>query len=288
LSPNGEGVLAVASYFSGEVNLLDSTTLALTKRIPVGKQPPETAARAGERLFFDAGQCFQGWLSCASCHPEGRADGLNWDLLNDGMGNPKNTKSLAIAHRTPPVMSTGVRESMEVAVKTGFTFIQFIALDDTKLDQVRAYIQAMPLEGSPYLAMTPGKKLACAVCHHQGTKGHMPKTHMPTDGELSAEAQKGLKLFTKPAVGCVKCHPGPLFTDLKTYDVGSGHELDGRKDFDNPTCFELWRTAPYLHDGSAVSLMDMLTTLNKDNKHGNTSQLSDDDRKALVAYLLSL
>ena len=28
--------------------------------------------------------------SCATCHPDGRSDGLNWDLLNDGIGNPKN------------------------------------------------------------------------------------------------------------------------------------------------------------------------------------------------------
>ena len=288
LSPNGEGVLAVASYFSGEVLLLDSTSLALTKRLSVGTQPPETPERAGERLFFDAGQCFQGWLSCASCHPETRADGLNWDLLNDGMGNPKNTKSLVLAQRTPPVMSTGVRATMEVAVQTGFTFIQFRSQNDSQLDQVRAYLRSLQAEGSPYLKMTPGKKLACAVCHHQGPKGAMPATHMPTDGELTAEAQKGLKLFTDATVGCAKCHPGPLFTDLKMYDVGTGHELDGRKDFDTPTCFEMWRTAPYLHDGSAVTLMDMLTTLNKDNKHGKTSQLTDDDRKALVAYLLSL
>ena len=49
--------------------------------------------RKGEMLFNDAQLCFQGWQSCASCHPaDARADGLNWDLLNDGIGNPKNVK----------------------------------------------------------------------------------------------------------------------------------------------------------------------------------------------------
>ena len=27
---------------------------------------------------------------------------MNWNLLNDGMGNPKNVKSMLLAHATPP------------------------------------------------------------------------------------------------------------------------------------------------------------------------------------------
>ena len=79
-----------------------------------------TPARKGEFYFHDAGICFQGWQSCASCHPgQARVDGLNWDLLNDGIGNPKNTKSLLLAHKTPPAMSMGVRETAETAVRAG-------------------------------------------------------------------------------------------------------------------------------------------------------------------------
>ena len=33
------------------------------------------------------------------------ADGVNWDLLNDGMTNPKNAKSLVGSDRTPPSMA---------------------------------------------------------------------------------------------------------------------------------------------------------------------------------------
>ena len=59
----------------------------------------------GERLFNDTTLCHQRWQSCASCHPDGRTDGLNWDLLNDGIGNPKNTKSLLLASEKPPEMA---------------------------------------------------------------------------------------------------------------------------------------------------------------------------------------
>ena len=77
-----------------------------------------TLSRRGEFYFNDATIGFQGWQSCASCHSsEGRVDGLNWDNLNDGIGNPKNAKSLFLAHRTPPSMALGVRADANIAVR---------------------------------------------------------------------------------------------------------------------------------------------------------------------------
>jgi cytochrome c peroxidase len=61
---------------------------------PDDLQHIERAGQSLERLFHDATIGHQSWQSCASCHPDGRAGGLNWDLLNDGIGNPKNTKSV--------------------------------------------------------------------------------------------------------------------------------------------------------------------------------------------------
>ena len=44
-------------------------------------------------------------------------DGLNWDLLNDGIGNPKSTKTLLYSHATPPAMISGIRADAETAVR---------------------------------------------------------------------------------------------------------------------------------------------------------------------------
>ncbi len=285
-SVNGD--LAVASYFSGEVMLLDPATLAVKTPVALGPSAAPSPEREGERLFFDARQCFQKWMSCASCHPEGRADGLNWDLLNDGMGNPKNTKSMTLAHRTPPSMATGIRENMEVATKKGFMVIQFRTIEEAQLEQVRAYIRSIPIEPSPYLLPTPGKTLACITCHPSLPVAQKPQGHRSIAGDLSPAAAKGLALFRDPKVGCATCHPGPLLTDLKMHDVGTGHERDRREDFDTPTCYELWRTAPFLHDGSAATVMDLLTTQNTKDRHGVTSHLSETERQALAAFLLSL
>ncbi|MCZ7640996.1 MAG: hypothetical protein M5U12_36045 [Verrucomicrobia bacterium] len=55
-----------------------------------------------------------------------------------------------------------------------------------------------------------------------------------------------------------------------------------------PTLIELWRTAPYLHDGSAATLREILTSRNVADQHGKTSHLNDDQIRDLVEYLLSL
>ena len=266
--PRGAAVLpsgnvAVAEFFSGTLAVGNAPGPDQPSRfvsVSLGTQPEADAARRGEAAYHSADLCFQRWLSCASCHPDGRADGLNWDLLNDGIGNPKNTRSHVWSYKTPPVMWHGVRDSMETATKAGFMFIQFRIADETVMQDVQAYLRSLEPEKSPYLV----------------------------NGKLSRRAKKGKKVFENAKVECAQCHPAPLFTDMKMHDVGTRHELDKSADFDTPTLVEMWRSGPYLHDGSAATMMDVLTTRNKDDRHGKTSALSKEDLEALVEYLLSL
>ncbi|MBQ4203524.1 MAG: hypothetical protein II655_07470, partial [Thermoguttaceae bacterium] len=89
-------------------------------------KPVLTMRRRGEIAFHDATACLESWLSCVTCHPDARADGFNWDLLNDGTGTLKNTKSMLLAHETPPCMISGIRADAETAVRAGFTHILFM------------------------------------------------------------------------------------------------------------------------------------------------------------------
>ena len=80
-----------------------------------------------------------------------------------------------------------------------------------------------------------------------------------------------------------------MFTDLKTHNVGTASKYDKPMDkFDTPTLVECWRTAPYLHDGSASTMRDILTTHNKNDQHGKTSQLTPQQIEDLIEYMLSL
>ena len=93
----------IGEYFTDSIGVIDIGEVEpQVKSIPLGKQIPLTKIRRGELFFNDSSLGFQMWHSCTSCHTSnGRVDGLNRDLLNDGIGNAKNTKSLLLAHSTP-------------------------------------------------------------------------------------------------------------------------------------------------------------------------------------------
>ena len=106
---------------------------------------------------------------------------------------------------------------------------------------------------------------------------------------LSMAAERGRKLFEDPVAGCATCHPAPLFTDLKRHAVGTERNpKPPEQRFDSPTLIECWRTAPYLHDGSAVTLHEVLTSKNAEDRHGKTSHLSPEVVEELVIYIGSI
>jgi mono/diheme cytochrome c family protein len=250
-----------AEYFSGSIGVVDTDPAARreTKSIALGQQKPATPVRTGELYFHDAGLCFQKWQSCSSCHPDARADGLNWDLLNDGIGNPKNTRSMLLAHKIPPAMSLGVRDTAEVAVRSGIRFIQFAVRPEEDAVAIDEYLKSLQPVPSPYLVK----------------------------GELSAAAKKGKKVFDK--AGCAECHPAPLFSNCKQYDVGTTFvKMDQGKPLKTSTLVECWRTAPYLNDGRAATLKEVFTKFNPEDKHGKTSKLRPEELDQLIEYVRSL
>jgi cytochrome c peroxidase len=249
-------------YFTGSVVLSNAANGEMVASVPLARQPAETARRRGQRHFHDAEHCFQNWLSCATCHPDARADGLNWDLQNDGLGNAKNTKSLVLSHVTPPMMFTGVRQRISDAIAAGFRDLQFVLPDPTVERDVFAYLQSLRPRRSP---------------------------HRRPDGELSESAGRGETLFNSAQVGCATCHVGQHTTDLKRYDVGTcgPHDRVADARLDTPTLAETWRAAPYLHDGRATTMMEVLTEHNRDDRHGRTSHLSERELKDLAEFVLS-
>ncbi len=250
----------VAEYFTDSITVLDLTdpSNASMSSIKLGPDAVITPVRDGERLFHDATICFQNWQSCATCHPGARMDALNWDLLNDGLGNPKNTKSMLLTHATPPSMVTGVRPNAEAAVRAGIRHILFSVRPETEAEAIDAYLKSLTPVPSPYLVQ----------------------------GRLSDSAGRGQAVFKK--ANCAMCHPAPLYTDQKQHAVGTGRGREENVAFDTPTLIEAWRNAPYLHDGRSATLKEVLTLYNTSDKHGHTTDLSDQDINDLTAFLRSL
>jgi YVTN family beta-propeller protein len=261
--PHGLAVVGekayVAEYFTDTLGVVNISPEVRPKAESFALGPPKamSVSRRGEMLFNDARVCFQQWQSCASCHPDARSDSLNWDLLNDGIGNPKQSKSMLFSHKTPPAMATGIRADAETAVRAGMRNIQCTVRpeeDAVALDTYLTSIQPVP---SPYLVK----------------------------GKLSASAKRGKKIFEK--AGCAKCHPSPLYTNIRRYNVGTGIGLEENREFDTPTLAEVWRTAPYLYDGRAATINDVLTKDNSKDSHGTTSGLSEKEIDDLSEYVLS-
>lgn len=248
----------VTNYFSGALSVVDLNRATEERVITLGNEPAFDQVRQGELNFADASLCFQNWQSCTTCHIDARVDGLNWDLLNDGMGNPKNTKSMLFSHVTPPAMITGIRASAEIAVSAGIHHIQFAERPKEDAEAIDAYLRSLRPLPSPYLK----------------------------NGKLSKLAEKGKKVYQE--AGCAHCHNGNYYTDCEKYDVGTGIGMYEGFAFDTPALNEIWRTAPYLYDGRARTMREVLTIFNEGDRHGNTSSLTDKELDALEQYVLSL
>jgi len=252
----------VACYFTDNVAAvdLDKKHYGPAPTIALGPKPNMTVQRRGEMLFHDADLCFQHWQSCTSCHPDARVDALNWDLMNDGLGNPKNVKSMLLAHKTPPAMASAVRGTAEEGVRAGITHIQFAVRPEEDAVAIDEYLKSLKPVPSPYLE----------------------------NGKLSAAAERGRKLFFDDDINCKECHPEPLYTDMQMHDVGSKGKYDRRADFDTPTLIECWRTAPYMHDGHYLTIKDLLTTGKHGRKGGDVDKLTEEQINDLVEFVLSL
>ncbi len=248
----------VTEYFSGTMSIVDinAGVNATVDMVSLGNQPPDSVVRKGEFFFNDASRCFQNWQSCTTCHPDSRVDGLNWDILNDGIGNPKNVKNMLYAHRTPPTTATGIRANAEVSVRAGFTFIEFTVLPEDDMKAVDEYLKSMRPTPSPYLV----------------------------NNALSPLAEQGAVVFKKER--CHSCHSGPLYTDMKLHEVGTGKGQEEGQGFDTPSLIEMWRTAPYLHDGRYAEIKELIK--NHNPRSDDDDGLNAEEVNQLAHFLLSL
>jgi cytochrome c peroxidase len=114
---------------------------------------------------------------------------------------------------------------------------------------------------------------------------------------LSDAALRGKELFFSKDTQCATCHAGPFYTDstptrpYRLHDVGTGSDDPSEKmgpKYDTPTLLGVYRTAPYLHHGKARTLSEVLTTYNRDDRHGKTSHLNDSQIADLVEFLKAL
>jgi YVTN family beta-propeller protein len=262
ISPDGTQ-LAVANRLDDSVSLIDAATDAVTDTISLyrdGARPPQgegAVLRDGEKLFHSGTLAFSGQFSCASCHPDGHTDGLNWDLPADGFNNFHNTKSLLSIEGTAPYGWLGTSPTLRDRFTGTLRHLFQHEPGESEADALEAYLLQLRVSAA---VGTPGEPAQIALA-------------------------RGRTLFEGKAA-CRDCHAGAKFTDRTLHDVGTGS--DGAAEFDTPTLLGISTTAPYLHDGRAATLEEIFTKHNPAGLHGHAADLAPADLADLVEYLKSL
>ncbi|WP_170319893.1 c-type cytochrome [Polyangium spumosum] len=250
----------VVSQFDRAVSIVDLDGAApepLVVRLSRPRGEVDAVFDRGRRIFHDGfdPRISSDGRACASCHPEGREDGLTWSTP-DG---PRQTISLAgrLASATPfgwfgehGTLSNHLAHTVSRLGGQGFA-----VRDHADLTALATYITRMKAP-----VITPD----------------------PASEELVA---RGRELFHDAAQGCGDCHAGGG-TDRGRHDVGTGGALEARLSFDTPSLLSIAGSAPYFHDGRHASLSDLLAKA--DDKMGHARHLSADARAAMVAYMESL
>jgi len=250
---------------------LSRTDAAPKAEVSLGKGVLDEQMARGRRLFFRNDHVVSAaGLACASCHVDGREDGLVWRLQGARLQTPSLAGRLA---DTAPYNWHGTTKSLP--------------------DNITQTITRLGGSG-----MGKGDREALARYLSQGLRPVRP----PPPVADPAVVAEGKALFHDRTVGCSGCHdPDSGFTDGQAHDVESlsaaerkelAESLGGKPPeaaaaaFDTPTLRQVGLTAPYFHDGSARSLEDVVE--HNQDRMGKTSQLSSDERRALVAYLRTL
>ena len=243
----------------------------ITTKQPLANLAPEVLTPAlaqGRKLFIDAMDIRMSSSStnvaCSTCHLNGREDGHVWQFP-DG---PRQTPALAGRDllQTAPYHWSGEFASLnEFNVHTIRERMGGSGLLPDAAAQLDGYIASLPLAENPLRAQMQG----------------------------GAAELRGKAAFDK--AGCAGCHTGDSMTDNTNRDVGTlrltGSNPDNgevvRAGFNVPSLKGIGRTAPYLHDGSQLTLEERVFS-NVGDKHGTTSALSTEERNDLITYLKSL
>jgi YVTN family beta-propeller protein len=290
VSPDGRTVYIYnALDFAVSVHQADTMLRLATLKVC---DPPKTPEWVRGKILFNTALpplTSRRWIACASCHPDGHTDGRVWQ---NPEGLRKTTALFGLAHTHPLHWSADRDEVQDFEYTIRGRLMQGAGLLHGPMKPKRGF---EPVELDEQLAGRSKDLDALAIYCNSFNFTLSP--HIPAPGKLSSTAERGKRLFFSAQVGCASCHSGPYYTDsslkkpYKLHDVGTGRDDPSEKmgpKYDTPTLLGVYRTAPYLHHGKARTLRDVLTTCNKEDRHGKTSHLKPEEIDDLIAFLQSL
>lgn len=220
--------------------------LAASRRSALVERGAEIFRRANDGRLSEGGT-----LACATCHPEGRADGLTWRLGAHVLQTPMLAGRIV---GTAPYKWDGqdatLRDSLRHTIDRLGGTSGFVGRDE--IGALAAYVASLPA----------------------------PKAPRAQDAGALA---RGRAVFEDKTLGCASCHGGAALTDGAQYPLKSNLEQT-----DTPSLVGLAHSAPYYHDGSADSIRGLLTDRGSIHDMAELGALSEAQLDDLGVYLASL
>ncbi len=266
----------VAAWRVGEPGELPTL---LWSAASVAEEPLTPTVLLGKKLFYRSGDVRiskDGYLACASCHPDGEHDGLTWDFTSRGEGL-RNTTSL---------LGRGGTDMGYLHWSANFDEVQDFENDiRNQFGGTGLLTDADWAETSDTLGSAKAGRSADldALAAYVTSLAQTPVSPHPA-------SPSGEAAFL--AAGCADCHPAPAYTDsdlseLRLHDVGtltdaSGGRLGGElTGIDTPTLLGVFSTGPWLHDGSALTVEDAI-------RAHRTLTLTEVELDEITAFVLGL
>ncbi|HWQ69852.1 MAG TPA: cytochrome c peroxidase [Patescibacteria group bacterium] len=291
------GVLMIGALFSTVLGLSvteSGAEQAYKLKMPLGLQedaayiPPDNPLTAdkinlGKQLYFDKRLSADGTVSCATCHAsdkgfsDGRPTSTGIKGQVGGRNAPVTINRLFSQEQfwdgRSPSLEDQALGPVQNPIEMGHTLQGMIATID-KLQGYREQFKKVFGTG----VTKDGVAQAIASFERTLLCGNtaFDKFKAGDQHALTKSAQRGLTLFSGKA-NCAVCHTGFNFTDEGYHNLGVGMDKPdpdlGRNKvtkkesdkgaFKTPTLRNIAASAPYLHDGSAKTLEDVIALYDK-------------------------
>jgi len=283
--------------------------------VPFPEENPYTKEKEdlGRQLFFDPRLSGSDYISCASCHNPA----FSWgDGLPTGIGHAMTR----LKRRTPTILNLAWGELMMWDGR--FDSLEEQALGpmgsaaemNQDLESIVTELQAIPGYRTNFNVAFPGEGItlesiskAIATFERTIVSGIAPFDRWIAGDEdaIPDAAKRGFVVFNGKA-NCAACHSGWNFTDDGFHDIGIGDDDVGRGKevksvekmqyaFKTPTLRNIAQRAPYMHNGSLVTLREVVEHYIKGgiNRPSRSDEmraldLTEQDRSDLVAFMMTL
>jgi len=286
---------------------------------PADNVPNAARVELGKMLFFDPRLSSERNLACASCHNPL----FGW---SDGLPTAKGFKSKVLGRASPTVINSGFntlqmwdgrRPTLEDQAMGPMESMDEMAMDLTALfnwlntspGYKAAFAKAYP--GEPVDKSTTSKAIASFERTLLSGDSPFDRWLRGDKKAMSAQQVRGFRLFADEKKGnCAACHSAPNFTDNGFHNIGLASYGQPNPDvgrfaikplpalkgaFKTPTLRDIALTAPYFHDGSAHTLMEVMEHYNQGgvtktdlSPNIKALNLSRDEMQDIVAFMQAL